>query len=66
MPSQSPRLSSAFVLLVWVVTRFDTGDTGFSTSRLYYASRLIGALLIATLIPLLIDRHARLSSRVRR
>jgi hypothetical protein len=58
---------SAFVVLVWVVvTQMDTGDTGFSTSRLYYVSRLIGALLIATLVPLLIDRHARRSSRVRR
>jgi hypothetical protein len=58
---------SAFVLLAWVVvTQLETGDPGFFTSRLYYASRLIGALLIATLVPLLIDRHARRSSRVRR
>lgn len=58
---------SALVLPVWVVViQMETGSTEFSTSRLYYASRLIGALLIATLVPLLIDRHARRSSRVRR
>ncbi len=59
---------SAFLLPVaWVVlTQMETSDTGFFTSHLYYAARLIGALLIATLVPLLIDRHARRSSRVRR
>jgi hypothetical protein len=59
-------LSALALLARVVVTQMETGGTGFSTSRLYYASRLIGALLIATLVPLLIDRHARRSSRVRR
>lgn len=49
-----------------VAAQMGSGDTGFSASRLYYAARLIAALLIAILIPLLIDRHARSSSRVRR
>jgi hypothetical protein len=31
---------------------------------IFHALRLIGALLIATLVPLLIDRRARRSSRV--
>ena len=59
-------LSAAVFLLVSVVaTRPDAVGAEFSTSRFYYASRLIGALLIATVIPLLIDRHARRSSRTR-
>ena len=59
---------SAFVLpaVRVVMTQVEAGDTGFFTSRPYYAARLIGALLIATLVPLLIDRYARRSSRVRR
>lgn len=59
---------SAFALPVLraVTTQIASGDTGLSTSRLYYAARLIAALLIAILVPLLIDRHARNSTRVRR
>jgi hypothetical protein len=59
---------SAFVLPVLraVTAQMESGDTGFFTSRPYYAARLIGALLIATLVPFLIDRHARSSGRVRR
>ena len=34
-----------------------------STHHLLYGLRLIGALLIATLVPLLIDRRARRSDR---
>jgi hypothetical protein len=60
-------LSASVLLVVWIlVTQVEAGGTEFSTSRLYYALRLIGALLIATLVPLLIDRRARRSSRVRR
>jgi hypothetical protein len=40
------------------MTRFD-----FTTNRYFYAARLIGALLLATIVPLLIDRRARHSSR---
>jgi hypothetical protein len=43
----------------------DTGDVGSSGIHLYYASRLIGALLLATAVPLLIDRRAHRSSRAR-
>lgn len=58
---------SALVPIVRAVTaQMESGDTGFTTSRLYYTARLIGALLIATLVPILVDRHARSSSRVRR
>jgi hypothetical protein len=59
---------SAFALPVLraVTIQMESGDIGFSTSRLYYAARLIAALLIAILVPLLIDRCARSSSRVRR
>ena len=54
-------------LLVSILeTQAAIGSAEFSTSRFYYAARLIGALLIATVVPLLIDRHARRSSRVRR
>jgi len=35
------------------------------TRRFLYGLRLIGALLIATLVPLLIDLRARRSSRTR-
>ena len=58
---------SPFVLpvLLAVSTQMES-DAGFSTGRLYYAARFIAALLVATLIPFLIDRHARSSPRVRR
>lgn len=56
----------ALPVLRAVTNQMESGDTGFSTNRLYYAARLIAALLIAILVPLLIDRHARSSSRVRR
>jgi hypothetical protein len=59
-------LSAAVFLIVSVVaTQAATVGAEFSTSRLYYALRLIGALLIATVVPLLIDRHARRSNRAR-
>jgi hypothetical protein len=59
-------LSAAVFLIVRVVAnQADTVGAEFSTSHFYYASRLIGALLIATVVPLLIDRHARRSNRVR-
>ena len=32
------------------------------TQSFFYAARLIGALLVATLVPFLIDRRARRSS----
>jgi len=31
----------------------------FTTEHFYYAARLVAALLIATLVPLLIDRRLR-------
>ncbi|HET6761844.1 MAG TPA: hypothetical protein VFH13_07065 [Gemmatimonadaceae bacterium] len=60
-------LSASVFLVVWIiVTQMETGSSQFTGTRLYYALRLIGALLVATLVPLLIDRRARRSSRVRR
>jgi len=55
----------ASVLLVagFALTQADPGGSDFFTSRFYYAARLIGALLVATVVPLLIDRRVRSSSR---
>jgi hypothetical protein len=59
-------LSAALFLIVSAIaTQLDAGDVEFSSIRLYYASRLIGALLLATVVPLLIDRRARRSRRAR-
>ena len=61
-----PTLLSASALAVvgFVVTQTETDSAEFSANHLFYALRLIGALLIATAVPLLIDRRARRSSRV--
>jgi hypothetical protein len=60
-------LSDAVLLVVNVVAiQAETGIADFSTHHIYYASRLVGALLTATVVPLLIDRSARRSSRVLR
>ena len=61
-----PTILSATALHVIGVVRTQTEpDTAeFSDNHLLYALRLIGALLIATLVPFLIDRRARRSSRV--
>jgi hypothetical protein len=56
-------IASLLVVVLFVVTQADPVGTDFFTSRFYYATRLIGAILIATLIPLHIDRRARRSSR---
>ena len=59
-------LSAAVFLIASVVAvRAEAVGAEFSTSRFYYASRLIGALLIATVVPLLIDRRARRSNHTR-
>ena len=58
-------LSASVLVVVWVVlTQTDTDTAEFSANHLLYALRLIGALLVATAVPLLIDRRARRSSRV--
>jgi hypothetical protein len=57
-------LSASVLLIVLVVAaQAGTGSPECSTSRFYYAARLIGALLIATVVPLLIDRRVRRSDR---
>lgn len=59
-------IASVVLVAGFVVTQADPGGAESSIGRLYYTARLIGALLIATLIPLLIDRHAHRSSRIGR
>jgi hypothetical protein len=57
-------LSAAVSAIVRVfVSQAEAAGAEVSSSRFYYAGRLIGALLIATLVPILIDRRARRSSR---
>jgi hypothetical protein len=55
-------IASLLLVVIFVVTH-DSIGADFFTSRFYYSARLIGALLIAILIPLHIDRRARRSSR---
>jgi hypothetical protein len=56
-------LSAAFSLLVGLLAGpMETPEADISISRFYYATRLIAALLVATLVPLLIDRRARRST----
>ena len=55
---------SALQIVGTMVIQAETGIGDLSTSQFYYASRLVGALLLATLVPLLVDRRARRSSRV--
>jgi hypothetical protein len=58
-------LIAAVILVVgFVVTQATPGETEFPVARFYYAARLIGAILVATLVPLLIDRRAQRSSRI--
>ena len=61
-----PTMLSATALHVIAVvrTQTETDTAEFSDNHLFYALRLIGALLIATLVPLLIDQRAHHSSRV--
>jgi hypothetical protein len=56
--------ASAIVAVGFVATQTDTDGAEFSANHLFYALRLIGALLVATVVPLLIDRRARRSSRI--
>ena len=57
-------LSAAVSAVVGVfLSQAEAAGAQVSSSRFYHAARLIAALLIATLVPLLIDRRARRSSR---
>ena len=56
--------ATALHVIEAVRTQTETDTTEFSDNHLLYALRLIGALLIATLVPLLIDQRARRSSRL--
>jgi hypothetical protein len=58
-------LSATALHLIGVVRTQTEPDTAeISDNHLVYALRLIGALLVATLVPILIDQRARRSSRV--
>ena len=57
-------LTASVLFIVILRVQADTGSAGPSTSHYYYAARLIGALLIATFVPLLIDRRARRAARL--
>lgn len=61
-----PMLVVVVILLVLRVVTGEIADGGDGSDHFYRTVRLIAALLIATLIPFLIDLHARRSSRVER
>jgi hypothetical protein len=56
--------ASAIVAVGLIVSQTDADNAEFSANHLFYALRFIGALLVATVVPLLIDRRARRSSRI--
>lgn len=59
-----PTLVVVVILLVLRIVWAEASVEASSPGHLYRTARLIAALLIATLIPFLIDRHARRSSRI--
>jgi uncharacterized membrane protein YfcA len=59
-----PTLVVVVVLLVLRIVTEEIADGGNASDHFYRTVRLIAALLIATVIPFLIDLHARRSSRV--
>lgn len=61
-----PALVVVVVLLVFRIVWEEVSLGANSAERSYRALRLIAALTIATVVPFLIDRHARRSSRVSR
>jgi hypothetical protein len=63
-----PMMLSACVLtfVAFVVVQTGADISEFPTNHLFYALRFIGALLAATVVPLLIDQRARSSTRVLR
>jgi len=58
-------LTATLFLVAALMTQVDAAGAEF-TRHFYYAARLIGAILIATVVPLQIDRRARRSSRIGR
>jgi hypothetical protein len=57
---------SAAAFLRTIVGEPSTEVGGFQSTNLFYGLRLVCALALATLVPFLIDRHARRSTRVAR
>jgi hypothetical protein len=56
-----PALVVVVVLLILRIVAAELSYEPSSMDRVYRTARLIAALLIATLVPFLIDRHARAS-----
>jgi hypothetical protein len=56
-------LSAVIFIVRLLAGQLEAAGDAVSANRFYYAARLIGALIVATLVPLLIDRRARRSSR---
>lgn len=61
-----PTLVVVVALLVLRIVTGEIAEGGNAADHFYRTVRLIAALLIATVVPFLIDRHARRSSRVMR
>jgi hypothetical protein len=60
-----PTMLSVSALLVGLVlSQAGSNRPEISDNHVLYALRLIGAILMATVVPLLIDRRARRSSRI--
>jgi hypothetical protein len=58
--------AAALLIAGPVVAQTGLDNSELPDNHLFYAARLIGALLVATLVPLLIDLRARNSTRVLR
>jgi hypothetical protein len=58
-PDEAMVIASAPMLFISAALGEFTDVWAGSGPRLFYASRLVAALLTATLVPLLIDRRAR-------
>jgi hypothetical protein len=53
-------VGAVVLVIAWrVLSPASVASAEFFSGHFFYVSRLIGALLIATLVPLLIDRHFR-------
>jgi hypothetical protein len=58
-------LSASLSLVATLAIQADTASAQDSGDHAFYVSRFIAALLVATFVPLLIDRRARRSDRAR-
>jgi hypothetical protein len=56
-------LSGFVPSIITFAIQADASGPPVSSNHFFYVSRFIGALLVATFVPLLIDRRARRSGR---